>query len=153
MAIKKRFTYTKEEKIYTSDYLSLLQDYEDTGLTPEDIEELKKGKVVYIVSPDKEPKKEKKLGWKKGRSRIADEDRLILPKWFQEAVRQRRKNNRVSLDSLASAVRVSQSTMRLIEVQEEYPTKKSVVQAICAHLGMEWAWDKLRKEADHGTDV
>ncbi len=146
MAIKKRFTYTKKEKIYTSDYLSLLQDYEDTGLTPEDIEELKKGKVVYIL-PDK-----KETGNKRGRP-ANDEERYPLPKWFQEAMKQRRKNNRVSLGSLASAVRVSQSTMRLIEVQEEYPTKKSVVKAICAHLGMEWAWDKLRKEADHGADV
>lgn len=147
MAIKKRFTYTKGEKIYTSDYLSLLQDYEDTGLTPEDIEELKRGKVVYV-----HPEKEESKGIKRGRP-SNDEERYALPKWFQEAMKQRRKNNRVSLGSLASAVRVSQSTMRLIEVQEEYPTKKSVVQAICAHLGMEWAWDKLRKEKENGTVV
>ena len=44
MGIKKRLTQSKEDKTYQSDILSALQAYEDTGMTPHEIEMMRDGK-------------------------------------------------------------------------------------------------------------
>ena len=133
MEMKKRLT--QREAVYHSNILVMLQAYENTGLTPHEIEMMKAGKLNRLPKTDV-------------KAAVQQNVKYVLPKWFQSTMHQRRKCVGMSIEYLAELCGTSYATVRQMEKKEEYAVSEEVVCKVCNALGMTASWEQLQKEAE-----
>lgn len=132
MEMKKRLT--QRETVYHSNILVMLQAYENTGLTPHEIEMMKAGKYRF-------PKTDVKAA-------VQQNVKYVLPKWFQSTMHQCRKYAGMSIEYLAELCGTGYSIVRQMEKKEQYAVSKEVVYKVCNALGMTASWEQLQKEVE-----
>lgn len=137
MGIKKRLTQSKEDKTYHTDILVALQAYEDTGMTPHEIEMMRDGKYNQMQEENVDP----------GEVYTPSIVKYVLPGWFKKTMRQRRKCVGMSIEYLAELCGTNYNTIRLMETKEGYAVIEGLVCKVCNVLGLTASWDQLQAEA------
>lgn len=134
MGIRKRLTQSKEKKTYHTDILVALQAYEDTGMTPREIEKMRDNREnSKVVNSEHVPEPEKV--------------KYALPGWFQKTMRQRRKCVGMSIEYLAKMCGTNFDTIRKMETEENFAVIEDLVYRVCSVLGLTASWEQLQSNA------